>query len=517
MTEAEIQQLIIAAGIAFAGMVVGLLIGIIRGQGKLEALRSKLTEDNEALQLGLATAHREITALEVERQQLEVRLDEGRVSLDKLDDALAQQGRRYQALQNEYTRVHTQQEEREDQHKDQLALLKEARDNLKQEFELLANKIFEDKGKNFTSTNRESLETLLKPFREQITGFQSRINEVHTESVKGQTALESEIKKVLEIGLEMNSQATNLATALKGDKKTTGNWGEAQLERTLELAGLLPGDHYESQASYTDTEGKRRLPDFVIKLPDNKSLVIDSKVSLVDYDRAISAETEEQRLEALKSHAQAVRNHIDDLSSKDYSNLAGLDSPDFVLMFMPIEPAYIEAMKHSRDLFNYGYQKQVVMVSHTTLMPILRTVANLWMIDQSNREAREISARAGEVYNQVCLVAQRLQKLGNTLKAANNHYNLTVKGLAGQQGLHGKIERFRQLSSKASKNMAELEPIHSDIEIERLEAIELSELEDVQEAAGEAAPEDAQEDVSVEPDEATGDSKITLEVVSNDT
>ncbi len=494
MTDAEIQQLIIAGAIATGGLVLGLLIGIIRGQGKVEALRAELTETNEGLQLELATAHRQITALEVERQQLGERLGEERDSLAKLDRELNEQQKRYQALQTDHTRLHTQQEERHEQHNEQLALLKEARTNLKQEFELLANKIFEDKGKNFTSTNRESLESLLKPFREQITGFQSRINEVHTESVKGQSALESEIKKVLEIGLEMNSQASNLATALKGDKKTTGNWGEAQLERTLELAGLLPGDHYQSQASYTDAEGKRRLPDFVIKLPDNKSLVIDSKVSLVDYDRAISAETEELRLEALKAHAQAVRNHIDDLSSKDYSNLAGLDSPDFVLMFMPVEPAYIEAMKHNRDLFNYGYQRQVVMVSHTTLMPILRTVANLWMIDQSNREAREISTKAGEVYNQVCLVAERLQKLGNTLKAANNHYNQTVKGLAGQQGLHGKIERFRQLSSKASKSMAELEPVHTDLEIEKLEAIELSPLDE----------------------DSSEEGKVALEVVSSD-
>ena len=271
-----------------------------------------------------------------------------------------------------------------------------------------------------------------------------------------------------------------MASALKGDKKTAGNWGEAQLQRTLELAGLLPGDHFETQTSFTDSAGKRRLPDFVIKLPDRKSLVIDSKVSLVDYEKAISAETEEEREHALRAHARAVRNHIDDLAAKDYANLPGLDSPDFVLMFMPVEPAYIEAMKHNRDLFNYGYQRSVVMVSHTTLMPILRTVANLWMIDQSNRQAREISARAGEIYNQVCLVAERLQKLGNTLKAANNHYNQTVKGLAGQQGLHGKIDRFRQLSSKASKEMVELEPIHSDLEIEKLEAIELAEEGDEQ-------------------------------------
>ena len=166
-----------------------------------------------------------------------------------------------------------------------------------------------------------------------------------------------------------------------------------------------------------------------------------------------------------------MRNHIDDLSSKDYANLPGIGSPDFVLMFMPVEPAYIEAMKHNKDLFNYGYQKGVIMVSHTTLMPILRTVANLWMIDKSNKEAREISTKAGDIYNQVCLVAERLNKLGNTLKAASNHYNDTVTGLVGKQGLHGKVERFQQLSGKANKEMTALEPIHSDIENDRLETI----------------------------------------------
>jgi DNA recombination protein RmuC len=497
MSEAELQQLIILGAATIAGLAVGLVIGILRGQGVADRLRQAMSDDNEKLQLQLAMAERRVSAQEAELEQGAINYRGAVQQLNKLEDQLEEISHRYHALQNEHTRLKTQQQERQSQHEEQIQLLNEARENLKQEFQVLANKIFEDKGKSFTSTNKESLESLLKPFREQISGFQSRINEVHTESVKGHTALEAEIKKVLEVGLEMNSQATNLATALKGDKKTTGNWGEAQLERTLELAGLLPGDHYETQASFTDGEGKRRLPDFVIKLPDNKSLVIDSKVSLVDYDRAISAETEEEQLEALKAHALAVRNHIDDLSSKDYSNLPGLDSPDFVLMFMPVEPAYIEAMKHNKELFNYGYQRQVVMVSHTTLMPILRTVANLWMIDQSNREAREISARAGEIYNQVCLVAERLHKLGNTLKSANNHYNHAVKGLVGQQGLHGKVERFRQLSSKASKNLVDLEPLHSDLELEKLEAIELAE---------------------TGPDEEPGEEgKVALEVVSSNT
>ena len=443
MTEIDLQ-LASQLGIAtLAGLGLGLLLSAARRLRRLGQLQQALTTTTEKLDQLETT----VAELSSERNALQRELREAEIHAGRLETRLS---------------------ERAQQHAEQITLLNENREALKREFENLANKIFEDKGKSFTSTSKESLEALLRPFREQITGFQKRINEVHTESIKGNTNLEAEIRKVLDIGLQMNDQASNLALALKGDKKTTGNWGEAQLERTLELAGLQSGEHYDSQAAFRDEAGKRKLPDFVIKLPDGKHLVIDSKVSLVDYDRAIAAETDAERTEALNAHAQAVRNHIDDLAGKDYANLPNIGSPDFVLMFMPIEPAYIEAMKHNRELFNYGYQKGVVMVSHTTLMPILRTVANLWMVEKSNHEAREISSRAGEIYNQVCTVAERLQKLGNTLKAASNHYNETVTGLVGKQGLHGKIERFQQLSAKANKEMATLDPIHVDIESDRL-------------------------------------------------
>jgi DNA recombination protein RmuC len=438
---------------------------------QLSGEQQNLSTSLDQLRDNLARSSADNRGQSVELEQARLHMGEKLDELNSAKSELAELSARHSTVLNEHTELQTQLREREDRHVEQIQLLNETRENLKKEFENLANKIFEDKGKSFTTTSKESLEAMLKPFREQISGFQSRINEVHSESVRGNTALEKEIQKVLDVGLEMNSQASNLTVALKGDKKTAGNWGEAQLERTLELAGLQAGDHYESQAAFRDEDGKRKLPDFIIKLPDDKDLVIDSKVSLVDYDRAIAAETDEERTTALNAHAQAVRNHIDDLSSKDYANLPGIGSPDFVLMFMPIEPAYIEAMKHNKDLFNYGYNKGVIMVSHTTLMPILRTVANLWMIEQSNKEAREISSRAGDIYNQVCLVAERLHKLGNTLKAANNHYNDTVKGLVGKQGLHGKVERFQQLSTRANKEMAALEPIHDDIENDRLEPL----------------------------------------------
>jgi DNA recombination protein RmuC len=469
MTLTDDHLIIIGAALA-ATLVTALALSLWAGLSSRRALATT-RDELRARELALSEAL-------AEHRGLSVALDQGRRQIQanerELADLKSELASTQQTLGNalqEHARLKTQHREREDRHQEQVQLLNETRDNLKKDFENLANRIFEDKGKRFTSTSQASLEAMLKPFREQITGFQTRINEVHSESLRGNTALEKEIQKVLEVGLEMNSQASNLSTALKGDKKTAGNWGEAQLQRTLELAGLQSGDHYEPQAAFRDEAGKRKLPDFIIKLPDSKHIVIDSKVSLVDYDRAIAAQTDEACTEALNAHARAVRNHIDDLASKDYANLPELGSPDFVLMFMPVEPAYIEAMKHNKELFNYGYTKGVIMVSHTTLMPILRTVANLWMIEQGNREAREISSRAGDIYNQVCLIAERLAKLGNTLRAANKHYNETVTALAGKQGLHGKVERFARLSVKANKSMTTLEHIHDDVDSDRLDSV----------------------------------------------
>ncbi len=375
-----------------------------------------------------------------------------------------------------------------------IAQFEENRKQLKLEFENLANRILEDKARAFDKTNKDSLESLLKPFREQVEGFQKRVNEVHSESLKGNTQLESEIKKVLEIGIQMGSDAQNLTEALKGDSQKRGSWGETQLEKTLQMSGLLEVHHYEKQTSMLDADGKRKQTDFLIKLPDNKHIVIDSKVSLAAYDRAVAAETDEQLDVALKEHIKSVKRHIDDLQGKDYTNLIGIRSPSFVLMFMPIEPAYIEALKFEKDLFSYGYDRGIVMVSHTTLIPILRTVSNLWSMERSTREARELGDKAGDIYNQVRTVAERLTRLGNSLQAANNHFNDTATALTGRQGLRGKVERFAEMSSKVTKTIPEIEPQHSDLQSESLkllaEPVETpEEVKEETPKAGEEAPE----------------------------
>ncbi len=411
---------------------------------------------------------RQLARRDSDADSLRERLEEAKTSLNEKEQLLRAASERLAAVDKELTQLRVTHTEKLANFEEMKLSFEQSRQQLKTEFQNLAGQILEEKGKTFAENSQQSLDAMLKPFREQISGFQLRVNQVHDEAVKGHVSLEGQIKHVLEIGLKMSQEANTLASALKGDKKTTGNWGEIQLENALQQAGLVEGDHYEAQPRFKDEQGQARQPDFVVKLPDNKHMVLDSKVSLVDYDRAIAAESEVERQAALDAHVKAVKNHIDDLSGKDYSNLIGMRSPSFVLMFMPIEPAYIEAMKHNKELFNYGYQRNVIMVSYTTLMPILKTVANLWMVARSNEQAQELSSRAGDIYNQVVVVAERLERLGNTLGTASKHYNDTVTAVAGQQGLYGKVSRFNELSAKANKTMPNLEPVHKDFEVEKL-------------------------------------------------
>lgn len=369
-------------------------------------------------------------------------------------------GRKAARLEGELNVERALSEERDKAFKLQLEQVEANKSALKIEFENLSRELLTARGKELVETNSNNLSAILKPLSEKIDGFQHRVNQVHSDMIQNSASLIQQIKQLETVGLTMSADAQHLTEALKGDKKLVGNWGETQLERTLELAGLRAGEHYDSQASFKDEAGKRYLPDFVIRLPEGKNLVVDSKVSLVDYEAAVAADAEPLREAALKRHGEAVKAHIDNLASKAYQQLPGLSSPDFVMMFMPVEPAYIEVMRNHRDLFAYGYQKGVVMVSHSTLMPILRTVANLWMVERSNEEAREISARAGEIFNSVSLVAERLASLGGSLQTASKKYNETVTALTGRQGLQGKVERFQSLSAKATRPFPEeLRPI----------------------------------------------------------
>ncbi|WP_044181802.1 DNA recombination protein RmuC [Phytobacter massiliensis] len=447
--------------IAVFAAVLGGIVGWFITQQRFTQRLAALSDDKHQLDI-------DVSALRQNLRGLSERIDEYKARLAKTETLLEEERRLTSELDHDYTELKTTLTQREESFREQFANLEESKKTLAQQFENIANKIFEEKGKTFTATSKHSLDDMLKPFREQIEGFQKRVNEVHDASIRGNAWLNAEIKKVLDIGLQMSAEANNLTTALKGDSQQRGAWGEAQLRRTLEMSGLVEDTHYEVQSAFRDEEGRRKQTDYLIRLPDNKHIIIDSKVSLNAYDRACSAQTPDEQQRAMDDHIMSVRRHIDDLASKDYTSLAGIRSPSFVLMFMPIEAAYIEALKTSKGLFEYGYRKGIVLVSHTTLIPILRTVSNLWMIERSNSEAREISERAGEIFNNVCLVADRLSKLGGTLTTASNQYNDTVTSLVGKQGLYGKVERFGKLSEKVNRELPKLELSHRDFEHERV-------------------------------------------------
>ena len=488
------QQVPLYWGIAAITIALLILaITSVRNRRRLQDLNG----EREALSLKRATNEQKIDTLEVENSILNTKADANAAQIEKLIAETAElkssrDEKNRQLIENEKERLGLR-EMHENNHRKIARLEADIREQqahlqaeqaklaelkteferqkaaLKNEFKVVSEEIIKERQAMLEKQNKEGVGALLKPLQEQISGFQKRVNEVHDESVKGTTHLRSEIENVMKMGLQMREEAGNLATALKGDSQQRGAWGEAQLERTLELSGLVEDDHYEKQSSFIDDEGKRKRTDYLIKLPGDKCIVIDSKVSLNAYERAANSSDEEQQV-AMNQHIAAVRNHINDLAKKDYTNLSGIHSPDYILMFMPIEPAYIEALKHDRELFAYGYSRNVILVSHTTLIPILRTVANLWTLDRSNKEARLIGEKANDIYNSVATVSERLEALGKALNSVGNHYNNTVTAISGKQGLQGKVQRFTELSSKATKDMPELEHKHIDLDTAKLEA-----------------------------------------------
>lgn len=441
---------------------------------RLEKEKEFLDSEKKRLLDQLAECNRELSTLR--EGQAELSAEKARITSlqQELQELKAERQLLRASLEKQTTEAVTLATEREQQEENlraQKEFIKNSSESLNQQFENLANKVFEQKGKQFAETNQTTLGGILKPLQEQIAGFQSRVNEVHDASTKSHTSLQQAIDGVKDLGLKIGQDASNLTTALKGDSQQRGAWGEAQLQRTLEISGLIEGDHYTMQDSFSDSAGRVKRTDFLVRLPEDRQLIIDSKVTLNAYERTIAAETPEHYERAMAEHVLAVRKHIDELASKDYTRLTGVKSPSYVLMFMPMESAYIEALKHNKELFQYGFNKQVVLVSHTTLIPILRTVANLWMLERSNAEAREISDMAADIYNKVSAVAEGLRSLGGSLTTVGNHYNKALVALAGKQGLFGKVEKFKNISTKISKALPDLEPRDFELETSRLDLV----------------------------------------------
>lgn len=417
--------------------VILLVIGLIAG-----ALLGYLFTKSKAGALVSASAEKDNIISEKTNQLSEARmeLNAEREKVISLGNELAASGANYNNLQNRL--------------KEQKAELEQLQEKFTREFEILANRILEEKSRKFTDQNRENLDTILSPLKEKISEFEKRVNDVYTSETRERAALAEQLKNLHELNKQMTEEANNLTRALKGDTKTQGSWGEYILESILEKSGLVKGREFVIQETIKSDDGANLRPDVIVKLPDDKSMIIDSKVSLTAYESYCSQDDKALRDKALAEHINSIRRHMKGLSPKDYQNLYGIQSLDFVLMFIPIEPAFALAVQNDQSLFYDAFERNIVIVSPSTLLATLRTISSIWRQEKQNRNALEIAKKGGELYDKLAGFVDDLIEVGTRMKKANESYESAMKKLSeGRGNIINRAENLKLMGAKASKTI----------------------------------------------------------------
>ena len=425
------------------GLTPGLLVALVvffRERARASAALSQQATETAAGSARLEAATQQVQALKSTVQTLEQQLDQTRSDLAQQRSETASMQAKHQAEQHAAD--------------EKLKLLESAREKLSVEFSELANRIFHDSSKRFAEQSGERLGQTLTPLKEQLAEFRKRVDHVYNTDTESRTRLLHEITSLKELNRQMSDEALNLTRALKGDNKVQGGWGEVILERVLEESGLTRGREYDTQVALKDEAGQRRLPDVIVRLPEARDVVIDSKVSLVEYERYCSASDEQERARALNAHVASLKTHIEQLSVKDYEGLAGLRSLDFVLVFVPIEAAFMRAMEADPTLFSRAYDRNVIVVSPTTLLATLRTVQTIWRYERQNRNAEEIARQAGGLHDQFARVLESLEELGKQLERSSQAYEQTLDRFSrGRGNLVNRVTRIEKLGAKTKKQL----------------------------------------------------------------
>jgi DNA recombination protein RmuC len=337
---------------------------------------------------------------------------------------------------------------------DQKAELEQLNQKFTKEFENLANRILEEKSQRFSDQNKTNLDIILNPFKERLKEFELKVDKAYKSESDERITLKAEIKNLVELNKQISEEANNLATALKGDNKQQGNWGEVVLEKILERSGLKEGQEYRTQITTENSDGDKIRPDVVVFLPDNKHIIIDSKVSLLAYEACVNAGNEDDRLKYLKAHIDSLRNHVKILSDKSYQTGLGFESPDFVLLFVPIESSFSLAVQGDTELFNFAWDRKIVIVSPSTLLATLRTIASIWKQEKQTRNAIEIAAEGGKLYDKFVAFYEDLLKVGKKMEDAKGEYVEAMKKLYdGSGNLIKRAEKMRELGAKADKRL----------------------------------------------------------------
>jgi len=343
-----------------------------------------------------------------------------------------------------------------ERHKEQKEEVEKLQEKFTKEFENLANKILEEKTVKFTEQNKENLKNILSPLQDKIQLFEKKVEDTHKESIDYHAALRQQILGLREMNEQMSKETLNLTKALKGDSKMQGNWGELVLERVLEKSGLEKGREYEVQQSFVTEEGNRLFPDVVINLPDGKKMIVDSKVTLTAYERYINAEDETEKVQFLKEHLIAIKRHVDQLSEKNYHDLYQMESPDFVLLFIPIESAFALALNEDTSLYNKAFEKNIVIVTPSTLLATLRTIDSMWTNQKQQENAVEIARQAGALYDKFEGFVSDLVKIGKKMDEAKIEYgNAMNKLFDGKGNLINSVEKLKKMGAKAKKALPE--------------------------------------------------------------
>lgn len=410
---------------------IGFIIGKLITKNRLEKLTSELEiriklllEEKEQNIININKLNEDKNLLNNEKHEIDLRLTEKVSELKNLENKLNENKAEVEKLQEKFAK----------------------------DFEILASKILEEKSNKFTEQNKENLKIILNPLQEKIQTFERKVEETHKESIDYHAALRQQILGLKDLNLQMSKETVNLTKALKGDSKTQGNWGELVLERVLEKSGLEKGSEYFVQQSFVNDEGKRIMPDVVIHLPDEKKMIIDSKVSLTAYEQYVNSDDDNENVLYLKEHVNSLKRHIEQLSEKKYEDIYKIDSPDFVLLFIPIEPAFAVALNADNQLYNKAFEKNIVIVTPTTLLATLRTIDSMWNNEKQQKNAIEIAIQAGRLYDQFVNLTEDLIKIGNQLKTVQGSYDVSMKKLTGAGNLIKKVEAIRKLGAKGTKN-----------------------------------------------------------------
>lgn len=441
-----------------AGIVAGSLLSWFFARTKFLSKISISPAELENLKAELNTSHTNTKVAEEKLKLLEANFEKLRIQILEKDKSILDLTTRFTAKSSDFEHLSKKLNE-------QKLELEQIRERFNLEFRNLANEILEEKSIRFTQQNQDNIALILKPLGEKLKEFGKKVDDVYDKEAQQRFSLKEEVKKLAELNQQVSKEAQNLTRALKGQSKTQGNWGEIILENILEKSGLVKDREYFIQKSYATEDGKRFQPDVIVTYPGEKSVVIDSKVSLNAYERYVSSDEKNEQDAALRDHLTSVRKHIDELSLKKYQQIYTLNSLDFVMLFMPVEPAFLLAIQHSPDLWLYAYEKGILLISPTNLIAALKMVSSMWQQEYQSRNVMEIARQSGNLYDKFVGLVEDLLEMGTKLHATQKSYDDSMSKLTtGRGNLISRVENIRKLGAKTTKDLPKQMFINKEID-----------------------------------------------------